>query len=91
MPGGFGVQNGVALARADMLPREDRMQLSRVGKGGKVGQVVLPDIVCRSLGGCPPRCGRPPLSRLNSCHRKISGERRSALATPRGTFAPRND
>src|SRR5262245_653682 len=36
--------------------------------------------------GCPPPCGRPPLTSLNSCHRKISGERRSALAAPLGTL-----
>src|SRR5262245_62701638 len=34
----------------------------------------------------PPPCGRPPLTGLNSCHRQISGERRSALATPLATL-----
>ena len=32
-----------------MLPRVDRVQLSITGKGGKVRQVVLPDVVSRSL------------------------------------------
>ena len=32
-----------------MLPRDDRVQLSILGKGGKVRQVLLPEIVSRSL------------------------------------------
>jgi hypothetical protein len=43
------------LTWADVLPRDDRVQLSILGKGGKVRQVLLPEIVSRALslrGGC---------------------------------------
>jgi hypothetical protein len=45
-----------SLDLADVLPRDDRVQLSILGKGGKVRQVLLPEIVSRALlslrGGC---------------------------------------
>jgi integrase len=47
--GGLRVSETVALTWADVLPRDDRVQLSIMGKGGKVRQVLLPDIVSRSL------------------------------------------
>jgi integrase/recombinase XerD len=47
--GGLRVSETVALTWADVLPRDDRMQLSILGKGSKVRQVLLPDIVSRSL------------------------------------------
>ena len=47
--GGLRVSETVALTWADVLPRDDRVQLSILGKGGKVRQVLLPDIVSRSL------------------------------------------
>jgi integrase/recombinase XerD len=48
--GGLRVSELVALAWADVLPRDEgRVQLSITGKGGKVRQVLLPEIVSRSL------------------------------------------
>jgi integrase/recombinase XerD len=48
--GGLRVSELVALAWADVLPRDQgRVQLNVLGKGGKVRQVVLPEIVSRSL------------------------------------------
>jgi integrase/recombinase XerD len=47
--GGLRVSETVALTWADVLPRGDRMQLSITGKGGKVRQVLLPEVVSRSL------------------------------------------
>jgi integrase/recombinase XerD len=48
--GGLRVSEIVNLTWADVLPRdESRVQLSVTGKGGKVRQVLLPDIVSRSL------------------------------------------
>ena len=47
--GGLRVSETVALTWADVLPRDDRVQLSITGKGGKVRQVLLPEIVSRSL------------------------------------------
>ena len=47
--GGLRVSETVALTWADVLPRDDLVQLSILGKGGKVRQVLLPDIVSRSL------------------------------------------
>jgi integrase/recombinase XerD len=48
--GGLRVSELVALSWADVLPRDEwRVQLSVLGKGGKVRQVVLPEIVSRSL------------------------------------------
>jgi integrase/recombinase XerD len=48
--GGLRVSELVALAWADVLPRDEgRVQLSVLGKGGKVRQVVLPEIVSRPL------------------------------------------
>jgi integrase/recombinase XerD len=47
--GGLRVSEVVALAWADVLPRDDRVQLSITGKGGFVRQVLLPDVVSRSL------------------------------------------
>jgi hypothetical protein len=32
-----------------VLPRDERVQLNIVGKGGKVRQVLLPEVVSRSL------------------------------------------
>jgi integrase/recombinase XerD len=47
--GGLRVSEVVALTWADVLPRDDRIQLSVTGKGGFVRQVLLPDIVSKSL------------------------------------------
>src|SRR6185295_10555531 len=47
--GGLRVSETVSLTWADVLPRDDRVQLSITGKGGKVRQVLLPEIVSRSL------------------------------------------
>jgi integrase/recombinase XerD len=48
--GGLRVSEIVALTWADVLPREEgRVQLSITDKGGKVRQVLLPEIVSRSL------------------------------------------
>jgi integrase/recombinase XerD len=47
--GGLRVSETVALTWADVLPRDDRVQLSILGKGGKVRQLLLPEIVSRSL------------------------------------------
>ena len=46
---GLRVSEVVALTWADVLPRDDRVQLSITGKGGFVRQVLLPDVVSRSL------------------------------------------
>jgi hypothetical protein len=37
------------LTWSDVLPRDERVQLNIVGKGGKVRQVLLPEVVSRSL------------------------------------------
>jgi integrase/recombinase XerD len=47
--GGLRVSETVGLTWADVLIRDDRVQLSITGKGGKVRQVLLPEIVSRSL------------------------------------------
>lgn len=46
---GLRVSETVALTWADVLPRDNRVQLSILGKGGKVRQVLLPDVVSRLL------------------------------------------
>jgi integrase/recombinase XerD len=46
---GLRVSEVVVLTWADVLPRDDRVQLSVTGKGGFVRQVLLPDVVSRSL------------------------------------------
>jgi integrase/recombinase XerD len=48
--GGLRVSEITALVWADVLPRDQgRVQLSISGKGGKVRQVLLPEVVSRSL------------------------------------------
>jgi integrase/recombinase XerD len=47
--GGLRVSEVVALTWADVLLRGERVQLSVTGKGGFVRQVLLPDIVSKSL------------------------------------------
>jgi integrase/recombinase XerD len=47
--GGLRVSELVALTWSDVLPRDERVQLNIVGKGGKVRQVLLPEVVSRSL------------------------------------------
>jgi integrase/recombinase XerD len=48
--GGLRVSELVALTWADVLPRDKgRVQLSITGKGGKVRNVLLPEVVSRSL------------------------------------------
>ena len=47
--GGLRVSELVALTWSDVLPRDDRVQLSVLGKGGKIRQILLPEIVSRSL------------------------------------------
>jgi integrase/recombinase XerD len=47
--GGLRVSEVVRLTWSDMLMRGERVQLSITGKGGKVRQVLLPEIVSRSF------------------------------------------
>jgi integrase/recombinase XerD len=47
--GGLRVSETVALAWADVIARDDKVQLSIAGKGGRVRQVLLPKSVSRSL------------------------------------------
>jgi len=47
--GGLRVSEIVTLTWGDVLPRGERVQLSVVGKGALVRQVLLPEIVSRSL------------------------------------------
>src|SRR5262245_15090221 len=47
--GGLRVSEAVALTWSDAIQRDDRVQLSIIGKGGKVRQVLLLEIVSRSL------------------------------------------
>jgi integrase/recombinase XerD len=47
--GGLRVSELVGLSWSDVLPRDERVQLSVLGKGGKVRQILLPEIVSRSL------------------------------------------
>jgi integrase/recombinase XerD len=47
--GGLRVSEIVVLTWGDVLPRGERVQLSVVGKGALVRQVLLPEIVSRSL------------------------------------------
>jgi integrase/recombinase XerD len=48
--GGLRISEVLALSWADVLPRDaGRVQLSITGKGGKVRQVLLPEIVSRPL------------------------------------------
>lgn len=47
--GGLRVSETVALTWSDVLPRGERVQLSITGKGGRVRQILLPEIVSRSL------------------------------------------
>ena len=47
--GGLRVSEIVGLSWSDVLPREERVQLSVLGKGEKIRQVLLPEIVSRSL------------------------------------------
>jgi site-specific recombinase XerD len=47
--GGLRISEAVNLTWSDVIQRDDRVQLSIAGKGGKVRQVLLPEIVSRSL------------------------------------------
>jgi integrase/recombinase XerD len=47
--GGLRVSEIVSLTWADVLPRDERVQLSITGKSGKARRVLLPEIVSRSL------------------------------------------
>jgi integrase/recombinase XerD len=47
--GGLRVSETVALTWGDVVLRGERVQLSITGKGGKVRQVLLPEIVSRSV------------------------------------------
>jgi site-specific recombinase XerD len=47
--GGLRVSEVVALTWADVIPRDDKVQLSVTGKGGFTRQVLLPAIVSKSL------------------------------------------
>ena len=47
--GGLRISEAVSLTWSDVIQRDDRVQLSITGKGGKVRQVLLPEIVSRSL------------------------------------------
>src|SRR5262245_60486739 len=46
--GGLRISEAVNLIWSDVIQRDDRVQLSIAGKGGKVRQVLLPEIVSRS-------------------------------------------
>src|SRR5262245_65099241 len=46
---GLRISEAVNLTWSDVIQRDDRVQLSITGKGGKVRQVLLPEIVSRSL------------------------------------------
>ena len=47
--GGLRVSEVASLIWGDVLPRDDRVQLSVTGKGGFVRQVLLPEVVSKSL------------------------------------------
>jgi len=47
--GGLRVSETVSLTWGNMLARGERVQLSITAKGGKVPQVLLPEIVSRSV------------------------------------------
>ena len=47
--GGLRVSEVASLTWADMLPRDERVQLSVTGKGGFIRQVLLPEVVSKSL------------------------------------------
>src|SRR5215510_536393 len=47
--GGLRISEAVNLTWSDVIQRDDRVQLSIAGKGAKLRQVLLPDIVSRSL------------------------------------------
>jgi integrase/recombinase XerD len=47
--GGLRVSETVGLTWADVLMRGERVQLSILGKGGKMRQVLLPEVVSRSI------------------------------------------
>ena len=47
--GGLRISETVALTWSDVIQRDNRVQLSITGKGGKVRQVLLPEVVSRSL------------------------------------------
>jgi integrase/recombinase XerD len=55
--GGLRVSEVVALTWADVLPRDERVQLSVTGKGGFVRQVLLPEVVSKSLLGLRGEAG----------------------------------
>ena len=75
---GLRVSETVGLTWADVLPRDNRVQLSILGKGGKVRQVLLPEIVSRALlslrgeAGAKPACHGEKLALMaNKTHRVI--------------------
>ena len=47
--GGLRISELVGLSWADVIVRDDKVQLSVTGKGGKVRQVLLPETVSKSL------------------------------------------
>jgi site-specific recombinase XerD len=47
--GGLRVSEVVALTWSDVIPRDKRVQLNIVGKGGLVRQVLLPEVVSQAL------------------------------------------
>ena len=47
--GGLRVSELVALTWGDVIKRQDKVQLSVLGKGGKRREVLLPEVVSRSL------------------------------------------
>ena len=58
--GGLRVSETIALTWADVLIRDERLQLSITGKGGKVRQVLWPEVVSRSPRASTRRF--PPLA-----------------------------
>ena len=71
--GGLRVSEIVALTWADVLSRDEgRVPLSITGKGGKVRQVLLPEIVSRCDekiygGGCDGWTGQRAFCRIIVC------------------------
>jgi site-specific recombinase XerD len=68
--GGLRVSEVVAITWTDVLPRDERVQLSIAGKGGKLRQVVLPEIVSRSF-----RCAATPglMVRSSQAVKRVAG------------------
>jgi integrase len=84
--GGLRVSETVALTWADVLPRDERVQLSITGKGGTVRQVLLPEIVSRGLLSLRGDAGDK-----DPCSPAVwaAGSSRSGTSTPWSSVRPR--